>query len=109
MNPDTAALLTRVRDAGGDLMPEGDDLRVRASAPLPEELLVALRAHKSEVLAAIRPPCGFDAYHRRSSCSLLTELHSPIPPLKPRQVRVHRSHTVLTHTRSLLVTTTPAG
>jgi hypothetical protein len=47
------------------LVPEGDDLRVRAPTPLPADLLVALRALKSEVLAAIRSPGGIDVYRRR--------------------------------------------
>ena len=64
MSP-AAALLTRVRAAGAELVVHGDGLRWRAPEPLPTELLVALKVHKSELLAYLRESAGLAVYRRR--------------------------------------------
>lgn len=48
-----AALLQQCRALGATLVPLGDHIRVRAPAPLPEELIADLRELKSEVLAEL--------------------------------------------------------
>ena len=50
-----AELLTRARAAGVELILNGDRLRVRAPQRPPDDLLEALRAHKAELLALLRP------------------------------------------------------
>lgn len=60
-------LLHIVRAAGGELVPDGDDLRVRAPTPLPTELLDALRGHKAEVLSVLRGDGPLAPYRRRVS------------------------------------------
>jgi hypothetical protein len=55
-------LLDRVRAFGGELVPVGPDLiKVRAPAPLPDDLMAELRQHKPELLAAlgVRRPYRF--------------------------------------------------
>lgn len=56
-----AALLAAVRAAGGNLALDGDRLRVTAPAPLPDPLVEALRASKSELLALLRGAVANDA------------------------------------------------
>ena len=52
---DVQTLLTRCYELGATLFPHPDGkLKVRAPAPLPDELWEALRQHKAEVLAALR-------------------------------------------------------
>tara|TARA_R100001086_G_scaffold225103_1_gene143248 strand:+ start:26 stop:496 length:471 start_codon:yes stop_codon:yes gene_type:complete len=43
-------VLERVRSAGGFFIVQGDRLRVRASKPLPGDLMTLARAHKAELL-----------------------------------------------------------
>lgn len=51
----TIELMERVQALGGRLVLDGDGLAVEAPAPLPEELLVALRARRAEVLETLQP------------------------------------------------------
>ena len=48
-----ADLIRAVEQAGGHLEPDGDDLVVEAPKPLPESIMVELRACKAEVLVAL--------------------------------------------------------
>lgn len=51
---DVQTLLTRCRELGATFLPLPDGkLKVRAPAPLPEELQAELRRHKGEVLALL--------------------------------------------------------
>ncbi len=50
-------LLRQVEAVGGLAEARGGKLRLKASRPLPEELMNALRRHKAEVLAALVAPC----------------------------------------------------
>jgi hypothetical protein len=63
MNADD--LMDRVRAMGATMKACGSKLRVSAPSELPEELLEALKAQKSEVLAAIRGGESIDVYDRR--------------------------------------------
>ncbi len=46
-------LIRAVEQAGGHLEPDGDSLVVEAPKPLPEPIMIELRAHKAEVLVAL--------------------------------------------------------
>ncbi len=46
-------LIRAVEQAGGHLEPDGDCLVIEAPEPLPEPIMIDLRAHKAEVLAAL--------------------------------------------------------
>ena len=46
-------LIRAVEQAGGRLEPDGDGLVVEAPVPLPEPIMIELRAHKAEVLVAL--------------------------------------------------------
>ncbi len=48
-----ADLIRTVEQAGGHLEPDGDGLVVEAPEPLPEPIMLELRAHKAEVLIAL--------------------------------------------------------
>ena len=50
---DVAALLAQCRGLGAIFIPMGDRLRVRAPDPLPENLIVALREVKPQVLVEL--------------------------------------------------------
>jgi hypothetical protein len=50
----TRELLQAVTQAGGRLLSNGDTLTLEAPAPLPVELLTALRQHKAALLALLR-------------------------------------------------------
>jgi hypothetical protein len=53
----TGDLLQAVTRAGGRLIPEGGDkLTVEAPAPLSDDLMAELRAHKAEILAYLTRP-----------------------------------------------------
>ena len=53
----TGDLLQAVAEAGGRLIPEGGDkLTVEAPAPLSDDLMAELRAHKAEILAYLTRP-----------------------------------------------------
>lgn len=47
-------LLGRVEAQGGRAWLDGEMVRLEAPVPLPDDLRVALRAHKAEVVAALR-------------------------------------------------------
>ncbi len=49
----TTDILDRVRATGTELLPAGNKLKMRGPAPLPDDLLTELRAHKSEILRAL--------------------------------------------------------
>lgn len=49
-----AALLERVEKAGGEVVVDGETLRLRASAPLPDTLVEEIRQRKSELLRVLR-------------------------------------------------------
>ncbi len=49
-------LVDAVVTAGGTIQLEGPNLRLRAPAPLPDDLRAALREHKAEVVAFLSPP-----------------------------------------------------
>ena len=48
-----ADLIRAVEQAGGHLEPDGDGLVVEAPTPLPEPIMIELRARKAEVLVAL--------------------------------------------------------
>lgn len=59
----TLADLMSVLDAqGATLSLQGDSLKVRAPAPLPEALIAALRVHKADIVATLRDQAG-EAHH----------------------------------------------
>ncbi len=51
-----ADLIRTVEQAGGHLEPDGDGLVVEAPEPLPEPIMVELRAHKAEVIDFLTRP-----------------------------------------------------
>ena len=54
---DVQTLLTRCRELGADLSPTPEGkLKVKAPAPLPEDLQEALRQRKAEILALLSRP-----------------------------------------------------
>ncbi|MFH1573454.1 MAG: hypothetical protein ABIG68_05690 [Acidobacteriota bacterium] len=53
MTLSTGDLLARVRAAGGEVIPAGDCLRIRAPKALPADLLAELTRHKGEILAEL--------------------------------------------------------
>lgn len=53
-----SSLIEQATAAGIRLVPDGDTLRLRTRRDPPAELIEALRAHKPEILAALRQP-GF--------------------------------------------------
>ena len=62
-----AALIQAVHEAGGQLLPVGDRLKVRAPRPLDKGLVSELREHKAAVLAFLaghRPDAVPDAAER---------------------------------------------
>ena len=79
---ETAALIRAVEQAGGHLEPDGDSLVVEAPAPLPEPIIVELRAHKAEVLIALasqaaRSSSGSDDLLRRAHLAGVPDLSDP--------------------------------
>ena len=54
-----ATLIAHCRELGAILVPEGKNLRVRASEPLPADILEELRQHKFEVIEHLIKK-GFD-------------------------------------------------
>ena len=50
MTSSTAELLSRVRAAGGRLVADGVNLKVKAPAALPADLVAEIRAHRWEIL-----------------------------------------------------------
>ena len=51
-----AELIRTVEQAGGHLEPDGDGLVIEAPEPLPESIMLELRAHKAEVLEFLNRP-----------------------------------------------------
>ena len=51
-----ADLIRIVEQAGGHLAPDGDGLLVEAPEPLPEAIMLELRAHKAEVIDFLNRP-----------------------------------------------------
>ncbi len=79
---ETAALIRAVEQAGGHLEPDGDSLVVEAPEPLPEPIMVELRAHKAEVLIALagqaaRSSSGNDDLLRRTHLAVVPDLSDP--------------------------------
>ncbi len=69
-----------VEQAGGRLEPDGDGLMIEAPEPLPEPIMVELRAHKAEVLVALsgpRPSSGNDHLLRRAQLAVVPDLSDP--------------------------------
>ncbi len=77
-----ADLIRIVEQAGGHLEPDGDSLVVEAPEPLPESIMVELRAHKAEVLVALagqsaRASSGNDTLLRRAHLAVVPDLSDP--------------------------------
>ena len=67
-------LLQRVRALGGEVKIDGNELEVVAPAPLPDNLLQALRDEKAAVMIALG--ASFD----HAVASILSELRPNLPP-----------------------------
>jgi hypothetical protein len=65
MTPAASDLLSCVRKMGADLEPIGDHLRVRASAPLPPDLVAALRSAKGELINVLLSVRDLGKYWQR--------------------------------------------
>jgi hypothetical protein len=50
MNAEVAELISRLHDAGGELVFEDGGIKVRAPAPLPDHFMAELRRHKTELV-----------------------------------------------------------
>ena len=50
----TSELLEELKAIGVEVTPQGDNLAIRPASKVPPELKARLRAHKAEVLAALR-------------------------------------------------------
>jgi hypothetical protein len=77
-----AELIRIVGQAGGHLEPDGDSLLVEAPEPLPEPIMTELRAHKAEVLAALknqtaRTSSGISGLLRRVRLAVVPDLSDP--------------------------------
>ncbi len=70
-------LIRAVEQAGGHLEPDGDDLVVEAPEPLPESIMIELRAHKAEVLVALAGP---SARVSPKNADLLRRAHLAVVP-----------------------------
>ncbi len=75
-------LIRIVEQAGGHLEPDGDGLVVEAPEPLPEPIMLELRAHKAEVLTALagqttRASSGNDDLLRRAHLAVVPDLTDP--------------------------------
>ncbi len=70
-------LIRAVKQAGGHLEPDGDGLVVEAPEPLPEPIMVELRAHKAEVLVAL---AGQTAGASSGNADLLRRAHLAVVP-----------------------------
>src|SRR5262245_27596927 len=79
---DVLALLARCRELGAEFSPAPDGkLKVRAPAPLPEELQEQLRRRKAEVLASLSQspfPCP--------ACSAAVRLEPALPEERPTRI-----------------------
>ena len=77
-----AELIRAVEQAGGHLEPDGDSLVIEAAEPLPEPIMIELRAHKAEVMVALvgrsaRPSSGNDHLLRRAILAIVPDLADP--------------------------------
>ena len=77
-----ADLIRTVEQAGGHLEPDGDGLVVEAPKPLPESIMVELRARKVEVLQALtkqtpRAASESAALLRRAHLAVVPDLSDP--------------------------------
>ncbi len=75
-------LIRAVEQAGGHLEPDGDGLVVEAPEPLPEPIMLELRARKAEVLIALagqaaKPSSGNDDLLHRASLAIVPDLSDP--------------------------------
>ncbi len=75
-------LIRAVEQAGGHLEPDGDGLVIEAPMPLPEPIMIELRAHKAEVLMALtgqaaRSSSGNDDLLRRARLAVVPDLSDP--------------------------------
>ena len=79
-------LIRAVEQAGGRLEPDGDGLVVEAPEPLPEPIMVELRAHKAEVLIAL---AGQTAGASSGNADLLRRAQLAVVPdlLDPEDIR----------------------
>jgi hypothetical protein len=75
MTTTTADLLERVRATGTELLPAGNKLRMRGPAPLPDDLRIELRCHKSEILRELGQDPVADFGRRISAASGWQELY----------------------------------
>lgn len=53
-----AEIIDQVLDAGGQIAVDGADLVLTAPRPLPADLLDTLKAHKPDIMKALRRPAG---------------------------------------------------
>ncbi len=77
-----ADLIRAVEQAGGHLEPDGDGLVVEAPEPLPEPIMIELRARKAEVLVAMagqsaRASSGNEESLRRAHLAVVPDLSDP--------------------------------
>ncbi len=77
-----AELIHLVKQAGGHLEPDGDGLVVEAPEPLPEPIMVELRACKAEVLVALarqtaKASSRNDDLLRRAHLAVVPDLSDP--------------------------------
>ena len=73
-------LIRAVEHAGGHLEPDGDDLVVEAPVPLPEPIMIELRARKAEVLVALAgqgASSGNADLLRRARLAVVPDLSDP--------------------------------
>jgi hypothetical protein len=74
-----AELIRAVEQAGGFLEPDGDGLMVQAPMPLPEPIMIELRAHKAEVLVALadqtaKTSSGISGLFHRARLAIVPDL-----------------------------------
>jgi len=77
-----AELIRAVEQAGGHLEPDGDGLVIEAPEPLPEPIMVELRAHKAEVIEVLttrsaRAASGNADILRRAHLAVVPDLSDP--------------------------------
>ena len=75
---DIQILLAKAQEQGATFIPgEGDELKVRAPAPLPDGLVMELRAHKKEIRALIEEQ-GSQLLDEEDGPILAVKIHSSI-------------------------------
>ncbi len=70
-------LIRAVEQAGGHLEPDGDGLMVEAPKPLPESIMIELRARKAEVLIALAGQSERGDLLRRAHLAVVPDLSDP--------------------------------